>query len=125
MKLAINNGITVIRILQQDVWCNKFDWETLLLDHIKHYNTPRVIYLTDTNIYKNHIELYENNSAEELANKIKTLNKPKKEELTSNNYFDDDTRIIVKKRKKYAITNPTETFVKVKPKRRFIIKSEE
>jgi very-short-patch-repair endonuclease len=77
MKLAIKYGITVIRILQEDVYNNKFDWETKLRNTIKRYDTPRVIYLTnpnkETDIYNGHIKLYEENTIEELEKKIRNF----------------------------------------------------
>nr|WNL49532.1 restriction endonuclease [Marseillevirus sp.] len=39
-KQAIQNGYSVLRILQEDVWEDKIDWEKLLLEHIKDYETP-------------------------------------------------------------------------------------
>ncbi|BAU80244.1 restriction endonuclease [Tokyovirus A1] len=37
---AINNGYSVLRILQEDVWDDKIDWKSLLLKHIRDYETP-------------------------------------------------------------------------------------
>nr|WNL49722.1 restriction endonuclease [Marseillevirus sp.] len=37
---AIQNGYSVLRILQEDVWNDKIDWKKLLLEHIKDYETP-------------------------------------------------------------------------------------
>nr|WNL49753.1 restriction endonuclease [Marseillevirus sp.] len=39
---AINNGYSVLRILQKGVWSDKIDWKSLLLEHIKDYETPIV-----------------------------------------------------------------------------------
>lgn len=37
---AIQNGYSVLRILQEDVWNDKIDWKKLLLEHIKDYESP-------------------------------------------------------------------------------------
>nr|WNL49731.1 restriction endonuclease [Marseillevirus sp.] len=39
---ANKNGYSVLRILQEDVWNDKIDWKSLLLEHIKDYETPIV-----------------------------------------------------------------------------------
>ncbi|AIT54978.1 conserved putative restriction endonuclease [Melbournevirus] len=41
-QCATNNGYSVLRILQEDVWNDKIDWKTLLLEHIKDYETPTI-----------------------------------------------------------------------------------
>ncbi|AQM73093.1 restriction endonuclease [Noumeavirus] len=39
---ALKNGYSVIRILQEDVWNDRIDWKSLLLEHIRDYETPVV-----------------------------------------------------------------------------------
>ncbi|AGV01478.1 restriction endonuclease [Cannes 8 virus] len=39
---AIENGYSVLRIRQEDVWGDKMDWRGLLLEHIKDHETPAV-----------------------------------------------------------------------------------
>ncbi|BAU80238.1 restriction endonuclease [Tokyovirus A1] len=39
-ECANKNGYSVVRILQEDVWDDKIDWKSLLLEHIKDYETP-------------------------------------------------------------------------------------
>ncbi|AGV01494.1 restriction endonuclease [Cannes 8 virus] len=39
-ECANKNGYSVLRILQEDVWNDRIDWKTLLLEHIKDYETP-------------------------------------------------------------------------------------
>ncbi|AHA45956.1 restriction endonuclease [Insectomime virus] len=46
---AIKNGYSVLRILQEDVWNDKIDWKSLLLEHIKDYETPVVKNLWEIN----------------------------------------------------------------------------
>ena len=55
MKCANENGYSVIRILQEDVWFSKYDWKTELLNVIKEYSTPINIFLCKNNEYINHI----------------------------------------------------------------------
>ena len=73
MKLAVENGITVLRILQEDVYYDRIDWQTILLDAIKVYDTPQIIYLSDESIYEDHRGDYMDFSIEELASKIEQL----------------------------------------------------
>ena len=55
MQRALENDHSVIRIYQPDVLFDTFDWPKIILDHIKFYETPTVIYLSkDPNIYNNH-----------------------------------------------------------------------
>lgn len=58
MKLALEHSISVIRILQHDVYYNKYEnWESLLESQLYKRDIPTVIYLdNDTDIYKKHIE---------------------------------------------------------------------
>nr|WNL49517.1 hypothetical protein MarFTMF_001 [Marseillevirus sp.] len=39
-ECAIQNGYSVLRILQDDVWSDKIDWKKLLLEHIKDHEIP-------------------------------------------------------------------------------------
>jgi very-short-patch-repair endonuclease len=54
MNAALKNGLSVIRILQEDVYNDKNDWETKLLESIKKYDIPEVIYIGDSNKYEFH-----------------------------------------------------------------------
>ena len=47
MKLANENGITVIRIYQPDVWNDKNNWKSQLLDSIKIYIRSGNIFIGD------------------------------------------------------------------------------
>jgi very-short-patch-repair endonuclease len=54
MKLAVSKGYSVIRILQEDIFYNKNNWETRLKKSIKKYEEPAIIYLCNKDEYKNH-----------------------------------------------------------------------
>lgn len=41
-ECALKNGYSVLRILQEDVWEDRTDWKSHLLEHIKDYETPMV-----------------------------------------------------------------------------------
>lgn len=73
MKLAVKNNITVLRILQTDIYYDKTDWQIILLDAIKRYSKPCVVYLSDESIYENHQSDYMDYSIGELIDKIKEL----------------------------------------------------
>jgi hypothetical protein len=56
-NLAINNGYKIIRIFQEDVFNNKFNWQELLNKSIEILNNTDeyIIYLsTDNNLYNKH-----------------------------------------------------------------------
>lgn len=61
MDYALDNGYTVIRICQEDVYENKYDWQKDLIDHIKIYDIPEVIYLSKNDKYDDYKQKYENN----------------------------------------------------------------
>ena len=46
-KCANTNGYSVIRILQQDVWNDKNDWENKLIRAIKMYDKPTNVFIGD------------------------------------------------------------------------------
>jgi hypothetical protein len=56
MKCALNNGYSLIRILQDDVYHDKVDWQYILEELIdnfknKRYDKPTVIYLSENHEY--------------------------------------------------------------------------
>jgi hypothetical protein len=55
MYLALKNGYTVIRLLQDDVFFDKNNWKEKLNSVIKSYNTPDVITICDGKKYKVHL----------------------------------------------------------------------
>lgn len=73
-NLSINNGYKIIRISQEDVFNNKFNWQTLLKENIEKLinSEDNIIYLsTDINLYNKHkFEL----TKKILENKLLNLN---------------------------------------------------
>jgi len=56
MKCALQNGYTVIRLVQEEVFDNKIDWKYRLHQAIKLYDKPQVIFISNIpNIYDNHV----------------------------------------------------------------------
>jgi len=56
MKCANENGFSVIRILQEDIFKDKYDWVKELCDNIKkisNENRVQNIYMCKNNEYKN------------------------------------------------------------------------
>lgn len=46
MNLALENGYSIIRILQVDVWEDKNDWKNKLIEAITRvYKKPKIVYL--------------------------------------------------------------------------------
>jgi len=59
MDKALENGISIIRLLQEDVYLNKYDWKEKLLKVIKLYDKEKIIYLCENNeyyLYKQNLE---------------------------------------------------------------------
>jgi len=54
MKAALKHDISVIRLLQEDVLKDKNDWELKLLNSIRKYETPEVIYIENGTKYEFH-----------------------------------------------------------------------
>lgn len=54
--LALENDITIIHLLQENVLHNRNNWEKKLVNCIKQYDEPSAIYINNNDIYKNHID---------------------------------------------------------------------
>ena len=70
MKLALENGISIIRILQEDVYYNKYDWKSELLKYIKLYLEPQIFYLCKNNeydVYLNDDNNFDSNNKNEIV----------------------------------------------------------
>jgi very-short-patch-repair endonuclease len=70
MKCANENGYSVIRLLQEDVWANRNDWKNNLNQSIKKYDTPTNIFFGDC--YDNHkvIDEIDNNDNNDLVDDV-------------------------------------------------------
>jgi len=58
MQLANTNGFTILRILQEDIYYDKYDWQSALDDKITTYNKPDNIFICvndEYNVYKEKI----------------------------------------------------------------------
>jgi very-short-patch-repair endonuclease len=62
MKSANENGYSMVRINQEDVWNNRNDWQNKLKDSIKKYNTPKNIFIGE--IYNSTIKFKEFSNSE-------------------------------------------------------------
>jgi very-short-patch-repair endonuclease len=63
MTCAIKQGISIIRILQEDVFLNKYDWKNELTHTIEYLRTvsePKIIYMCKKNEYDVYIEKMKN-----------------------------------------------------------------
>jgi len=70
MFFSLNKGYSMIRILQEDVLYNRYDWMRVLFETIKSYEIPTLILLSTTNIYDTHI-----NKLKEYIDKLKSTTK--------------------------------------------------
>jgi len=52
MKCALDNGYTVIRLLQLDVWYDRNDWKANLEAAIKEYEYSHLVFISDGNEYE-------------------------------------------------------------------------
>jgi very-short-patch-repair endonuclease len=59
MKKAIENGFTIIRILQDDVYSKLNDWEVKLDKAIRMYDHPSAVFIVNKDKYDKHIESFE------------------------------------------------------------------
>jgi len=54
INLSINNKLSIIRILQEDVYYNRNDWEDKLSKCIKRYDIPTCVFIDNHNLYEKH-----------------------------------------------------------------------
>jgi very-short-patch-repair endonuclease len=59
MKMAMENGYSIIRILQKNIWNDIDNWETKFNDVYKYYDEPEVICIGCEIKYKKHNEINE------------------------------------------------------------------
>jgi very-short-patch-repair endonuclease len=52
MELATKNNYSIIRIVQEDIYYNKYDWKKELLVNIKKYDNPEMIYMCKKEEYE-------------------------------------------------------------------------
>lgn len=60
MKCAINNGYSIIRLLQNDVWYDKNNWNWKLQPSLKLQTQPTIIYIENGNCYDAYKTKFEN-----------------------------------------------------------------
>jgi very-short-patch-repair endonuclease len=51
LRCAIKNGYTVIRLLQEDVWNDRNNWQARLLPYLRKHNTQKIILIDNKNEY--------------------------------------------------------------------------
>ena len=54
MKKANKNNLSVVRILQLDVWNDKNNWKDKLKDFVKKYDKPKNIFICNNNEYESY-----------------------------------------------------------------------
>jgi len=56
---AIDNGYSIIHLLQEDVYYNTYDWKTKLINTINNIEEHKIVWLdNNTNIYDFHKNLF-------------------------------------------------------------------
>ena len=70
MKLALEDNYFIIRLLQDDVWSDKNNWEEELNKCLKDISdnklSPQAIFLSKSEIYKNHQEDLANYKSDDI-----------------------------------------------------------
>jgi hypothetical protein len=59
MKRCIENNKSVIHLLQEDVWHNRYDWKEMLrreIELLRESEIPQCIFITNSDSYRIHIE---------------------------------------------------------------------
>jgi hypothetical protein len=56
MAKAIENGYTIVRLLQTDVWDDENDWKVKIEKELYERNTPEIIYLYEGEKLKIHLQ---------------------------------------------------------------------
>lgn len=68
IRQALINGYTIIRILQNDIYNDKNEWDIKLKNVIKQYNKPTQICIGDEIMYEKYNNIIKNIDSEELEN---------------------------------------------------------
>ena len=66
MKCANKNGYSIIRIVQNDIYREKFDWFTVLIQNIQEIIDDGIvqnIFICNNNEYVNYIDIFDNKSS--------------------------------------------------------------
>jgi hypothetical protein len=51
MNICLQNGLSMIRILQKDVWRDRINWKDQLAEKLHHYDIPKIITISEGNAY--------------------------------------------------------------------------
>jgi len=71
MKQVLKNNKSIIRISQEDIWNDTYEWKSDITQYIKKYDNPTIIYLSkNKNLYNDHKLLMNIDSLLNLKNKI-------------------------------------------------------
>jgi very-short-patch-repair endonuclease len=55
MKSALENNYSIIRIFQEDIFYNNINWQDKIINSIKYYDDPSIIYISkNLNLYDNY-----------------------------------------------------------------------
>ena len=75
MKRALKNNYSIIRISQEDIWYDRYDWQKEITQCIKKYDTPQIIYLSkNKDLYNEHKQLlFINNLLDNLIDEFITI----------------------------------------------------
>ena len=84
MRIAKENGFTLIRIVQMDILYDRFDWRTELHEFIKVYDLPSFIFMCKRDEYRPYIERIED--IDSITLDMELIN----EEIENEEYIEED-----------------------------------
>jgi very-short-patch-repair endonuclease len=77
MKKAVKHDYSILRISQEDIWYDRYDWKTDIINHFKSYDKPKIFFLSSNkNLYNQYKYLFfvsyilDRNLSDNLINKI-------------------------------------------------------
>jgi hypothetical protein len=74
MRLANQNNIKVIRLLQEEVYEQPLEWlDENLKPELSKYDYAGVMVISNADVYDYHISLYESNTLEQCLEKLQAL----------------------------------------------------
>jgi very-short-patch-repair endonuclease len=93
MKYLQQNNINIIRIFQEDVYYNSYDWREDIKNHVKEYESFQIFYLSKCNKYIEYKKKYEEyllNNCDETINLQITENELLEEDDIDDNEIDEN-----------------------------------
>lgn len=111
MRQAILNGYTIIRILQEDVYYDRNDWQNKLLSQLINREHPIIKYISNDNCYNKHKKMFK-----VLTNFQEMMDihlKPGWKEFIKNDSIEDQAKYIAENSKRKALYEAAEQYLEI------------